>query len=275
MLAAWSGLGYYSRARNLHKAAKKMAAEGVPQPRDKVAYEKLRAIPGVGPYTAAAVASIALGLPHAALDGNVIRVLSRITAEPAEVSAPETRRRLEAVAESLLDRSRPGDFNQAMMELGATVCLPRNPLCGECPVARFCAGRAAGIERQLPVKKRPGAVREVALELAVVQHAGTVLLVPRAASERRLAGFWELPEKCRIAGLQGPPRKSFTHQIVNDRFRVSVWLSRSRSAKTVRIPDGRWVPFADLSAMPVTTITKKALQALGSVPPIPPHAEEV
>ncbi len=272
VLAAWSGLGYYSRARNLHKAAKKLSVEGIPAAQDRDAFDQLRGLPGVGPYTAAAVASIALGLPHAVLDGNVMRVISRVAADPGEVSAPGTRRRFGELADQLLDRRRPGDFNQAMMELGATVCVPRSPACAECPVSRFCAGRAAGIERELPVKKRAAEVREVALELVVLQQAGEVFLVRRAETESRLAGFWELPEKRRMAGLAGAPQKSFTHQIVNDRFRVNVWHTRRRNTKTERIAEGRWVPLCALGDLPVTTITKKALQALGLDPPIPSRA---
>ena len=256
VLAEWSGLGYYSRARNLHRAAKKLAGEGLP-----ASYSQLRELPGVGPYTAAAVASIALGLPHAAVDGNVMRVISRLLADAGEIASLATRRRFGEIADELLDKRRPGDFNQAMMELGATVCVPRNPACAECPVEKFCAGRAAGVERELPVKKRAGETRGVALELVAMLRAGSVLLLQRAGSERRMAGFWELPEKRMVGGVRGPEKASFTHQIVNDRFRIAVW-----SSKTGRAPEGRWVPVSELSGLPVTTVTRKALQVLGVLP---------
>ena len=123
VLAHWAGLGYYSRARNLHRAAKEIAAAGM----FPTGYAEIRALPGIGDYTAAAVASIAFQAPRAAVDGNVLRVLSRATAEPGDIGALPTRRKLEAVATLWLDRKRPGDFNQAMMELGATVCLPQAP----------------------------------------------------------------------------------------------------------------------------------------------------
>jgi A/G-specific adenine glycosylase len=265
VLALWSGLGYYSRARNLHKAAKQVVAAGVPG-----SYEALRELPGVGPYTAAAVASIALGLPHAAVDGNVLRVLSRLMADAGEIAAPETRRRFAKMAGELLDRRRAGDFNQAMMELGATVCMPGKPACGECPVVQFCAGRAAGIERELPVKRRAAETREVAVDLVVLARNGSVYLVQRAAAARRLAGFWELPEKESLTGVRGGAKAAFTHQIVNDRFRVTVWRS-----KTERVPEGRWIPVSELGGLPVTTITKKALQAIGLAAGIPSPSAEI
>ena len=120
VLAAWSGLGYYSRARNLRASALRVLKSGE-FPRT---FEGLRELPGVGPYTAAAVASIAFDLPHAVLDGNVLRVVSRVTNDVGDIGAPQTRKRFQKVADEWLDSKRPGAFNQAMMELGATVCLP-------------------------------------------------------------------------------------------------------------------------------------------------------
>jgi len=150
VLALWSGLGYYSRARNLHKAARQVAAGGLP--RDS---ESLRALPGVGAYTAAAIASIAFNQPRAVLDGNVLRVLSRLTEETGDVRSAAARKRLEQWAERLLERKAPGRFNQALMELGATVCLPRNPKCATCPIAADCLARRHGTQDRLPVRRRP------------------------------------------------------------------------------------------------------------------------
>ena len=258
VLTAWSGLGYYSRARNLHRAAKQVGATGYPAD-----YEQLSGLPGIGPYTAAAIASIALGQPFAAVDGNVIRVVSRLANDPGEVSSPLTRQRFSREAQRLLDPRRPGDFNQAMMELGATVCVPRSPDCGLCPVARFCAARAAGTERELPVKLKKTAARDVKVDLAVFTGcnespaiAGSVFLVQRAPDERRLAGFWELPQKNLFPGWRGRRAKEFVHQIVNDRFRITVWRGLTPKA----LPSGRWFGPADLAAIPLTTISRKALQ---------------
>ena len=140
VLACWSGLGYYSRARNLQAAARAITAtEGFP--RD---YASLRALPGVGPYTAAAVSSIAFDQPCAVLDGNVLRVLARITNDSSDIASARTRAGFQRVADGLLAPECPGEFNQAMMELGATICLPRVPTCSFCPVAEFCEARKAG-----------------------------------------------------------------------------------------------------------------------------------
>jgi len=128
VLASWSGLGYYSRARNLQRAARAIVAAG----RFPEDYEGIRELPGVGPYTAAAVASIAFGAPHAVLDGNVLRVISRLRADGADVRSSKTRARFQKIADEWLDRGNPGEFNQAIMELGATVCLPRAPRCPAC-----------------------------------------------------------------------------------------------------------------------------------------------
>jgi A/G-specific adenine glycosylase len=254
VLAAWSGLGYYSRARNLHRAAKTMAAEG--EPRD---FESIRALAGVGDYTAAAVASIARGEPRAALDGNVMRVISRVTNDAADIRAGETRRRFADEAARLLDRRRPGDFNQAMMELGATVCTPKTPDCGRCPVERCCAARAAGTAGQLPVKLGRKPAREVALDVAVLERDGRVFLVERGSGERRLAGFRELPAKQDLAGARFRAAGEFTHQIVNDRFRVRVWVA----GRTSKLPAGEWISASELGAIPVTTTAKKALRIAG------------
>jgi A/G-specific adenine glycosylase len=258
VLTAWTGLGYYSRARSLHRAAKQVASAGAPAD-----HGQLRELAGIGPYTAAAVASIAFGQPHAAVDGNVIRVMSRLTNDAGEISTPETRRRFAEEAQRLLDPRRPGDFNQAMMELGATVCVPRSPACGQCPVARLCKARAAGTERELPVKLRKTVTRDVALGLAIFAGragmSGKVFLVQRAAEERRLAGFWELPAKDLFPDWRGRAAMQIVHRIVNDRFRITVW----RGPAPRILPAGRWFASADLAAIPLTTVARKALAAAG------------
>jgi A/G-specific adenine glycosylase len=250
VLAAWSGLGYYSRARNLHQGAKQVAAAGAP-----TGYEELRALAGIGPYTAAAIASIALNQPHAAVDGNVMRVVSRVTGDAGEISSPVTKARFTEAAQLLLDRARPGDFNQAMMELGATVCIPRAPRCGECPVARFCQARATGRETELPVKLKKNAARDVPLDLAILRNGSDLFLIQRAAGERRLAGFWELPPKTLFPRWRGRLATQFTHQIVNDRFRISVFEGPPPKV----LPAGQWFAAAALEAIPLTTVARKAL----------------
>ena len=252
VLAMWSGLGYYSRARNLHLAAKRIIADGQPKTHDQVL-----SLPGVGSYTAAAISSIALGLPHAAMDGNVVRVISRVTNDPSESTLPATRRRFAEVTAALLHRRRPGDFNQAMMELGATICVPRSPRCAECPVRIFCRARASGTENELPVRLKRKTVRELNLDLVLLERNGRIFLVQRPESERRMAGFSELPEKRLFPRLRSEKQGEFAHRIVNDRFRITIWKARPPAG----LPAGKWRKLEDLADIPLTTVTKKALSS--------------
>jgi A/G-specific adenine glycosylase len=189
VLAAWSGLGYYARCRNLIAAAREALRGhgGLPG-----SIEALRALPGFGPYTAGAVASIAFAVPAAAVDGNAARVLSRLFRVEGDAASPSVKRRLEAIAGALVDRERPGDFNQALMELGATTCVPRRPRCGNCPLAGLCEAFRAGRQAEHPgrrVRRRPTDVR-----LAVVRvERGGRLLLSRAPEGGLLGGMWGLP----------------------------------------------------------------------------------
>lgn len=189
-LALWSGLGYYRRCRQLHAAARAVAAAGGGIPRRAAELERL---PGVGPYTAAAVASIAFGERAPVLDGNVARVVARLRAETDDPARAAARRRLLAGAEALLSAARPGDSNQALMELGATLCTPRAPACPRCPLVGGCRATAAGRPETYPRPRRRAApVREQQVA-AVVERAGRILLVRRGPDESQLAGLWELP----------------------------------------------------------------------------------
>jgi A/G-specific adenine glycosylase len=252
VLNAWSGLGYYSRARNLQRAAQFIASTGVP-----ANHAEILALPGVGPYTAAAVASIALDLPHAAVDGNVLRVISRLTNDASDITPGRVRARYTGIAGELLDPKRPGDFNQALMELGATVCVPRAPDCRACPVAKLCAAREAGTERQLPIRRPKPEATRVPLDLVLLRRNGKIYLVQRAAREARLAGFWELPDKSSVPCEKSLELYRFCHRIVNNIFEVTIW--KSTASKPT---GGRWVGLDRLREIPLTTITKKALTAV-------------
>jgi A/G-specific adenine glycosylase len=252
VLALWSGLGYYSRARSLQKAAREIVARGG-FPTD---YESIRRLAGVGEYTAAAIASIAFGLPYAVLDGNALRVLARLANDDGDVRAGEVRRRLGELAGRLLDRNKPGEFNQALMELGATVCTPRDPACLTCPLSRYCEARQNGTERQLPVKLGRTRTARVEKTLLVVERHGAVLLRQRPAGSGQLVGFWELPE------LGDVPRAvvlaelgSFRHSITNTNFRFTVLEANVR-----RAPKGfEWVARDVMDRIPLTTAARKAL----------------
>jgi len=249
VLAAWSGLGYYRRARMLHRAAKVVARElGGQYPENA---EGWRALPGIGRYTAAAIASIAFGEQVAVVDGNVERVLQRVSGERL---AGE---RVWAVADGLLDRARPGDFNQAMMELGATVCTPRAPGCLTCPVLELCAARG---EMAGGVKTPPQKKREIhyALDLRSENgRGGAVFLVQRPRDARLMAGMWELP------GIRPPrdhakPFLSVRHSITVTDYTVRIWRAAA--------PDnshGEWVTLKRLPAIALTGLTRKILRTPG------------
>jgi A/G-specific adenine glycosylase len=238
LLSMWAGLGYYSRARNLQKAAKQIGAAMFPAD-----YDGIRALAGIGDYTAAAVASIAFDLPHAAVDGNVRRVIVRLLNHD---DAP-----IQAEADRLLDRQDPGRWNQAMMELGATICTPRDPNCGACPLLKHCQAYGAGTQSTLPRKKiKPETIR-IERTLLIVRRGGKILLVPSP----RVDGFWELPEP--FAGVTvGAKVGEFRHSITHHRYRFAV-----HEARVTGVPgDHRWVALD--APIPLSTIAKKALQLL-------------
>jgi A/G-specific adenine glycosylase len=255
VLTLWAGLGYYSRARNLLKAARSVAARGG-FPRD---LEGLLALPGIGDYTAAAIASIAFGLPHAVLDGNVLRVVARVENDAADIGSARTRDRFRQIAQQWLDPRRPGDFNQAMMELGATVCLPRNPLCLLCPLRDRCAARSAGTAGELPVKLRKTVPVAVEAAVLIVRRGGRLLLRQRPQTDRRLAGFWELPSPGDLPeAIVGPAFGAVSHAITHHRFTISVHPAKLLKAKALPASFGWFAP-AGLTAIPVTTIARKCL----------------
>jgi A/G-specific adenine glycosylase len=252
VLLRWSGLGYYQRGRNLRKAARLIVERGS-FPSD---YDAIREMPGVGDYTAAAVASIAFGAPRAVVDGNVMRVIARFTADAADIGAPATKLRFQKVAETLLDRADPGRFNQAMMELGATICLPRNPLCLLCPVAANCLARARGVQSQLPVKLKRVAPVRITATLLMIERRGQILLWQRSAESQRLAGFWELPSSEELPGAkQLEAVGSFRHSITNHLYVFTVVKATSpRSPARFH-----WFDRDQLAAIPLSTTARKAL----------------
>jgi len=255
LLALWAGLGYYSRARNLQRAAKKILEWGA-FPSD---YLSLRDLAGVGEYTAAAIASMAFDLRHAVLDGNAIRVLSRLTAEQGNIGSAVVRKRLRATADGLLDPRQPGEFNQALMELGAMVCLPKQPQCSRCPLAQLCAARSRGLEGELPF--RSGRVKPIGVQkqLVAVEKHGKLLLWQRAADSRRLAGFWELPELSQVPGARVEGKAGrFRHTIVNTNYFFEV----HRGFIGARPKGFQWVALARIDEIPLSTTAKKALLCL-------------
>ena len=191
VLHAWQGLGYYSRARNLRRAAEQMVERHAGRVPDQVS--ELCALPGIGPYSAGAIASIAYGRAEPLVDGNVVRVLSRLFVRRGDPNRAPLKAELWALARALVPRDSPGDFNQALMELGATVCTPKNARCGECPLAAHCAAKAedlVGFLPELRAREKPTQVHMVA---AVVARAERVLVTKLRPDAPRWAGMWLFP----------------------------------------------------------------------------------
>lgn len=190
VLKQWEGLGYYARARNLHRAAQKIVDDFAGQlPRTAA---ELRRLPGFGAYTAGAVASIAFGEVTPAVDGNVKRVLARLFALESNLTRGEGARQLQQIAATLVDPAAPGDWNQALMELGATVCLPQTPHCTHCSLREQCQARALGIEHSLPRKSAKKPLPHFNVTAAVIYHNGQILIAQRPP-EGMLGGLWEFP----------------------------------------------------------------------------------
>jgi len=193
VLKLWEGLGYYSRVRNIHKTAKLVAEKfGGSLPSS---FEALRNLPGIGEYTAGSVGSIAFQLPVPCVDGNVLRVTARLTADPADIGAAATKKHITEQIRAIIPEERPGDFNQAMMELGATVCLPNGlPRCGECPVAFLCEARRLDRIVEFPVKSgKPPRKIEKKTVLILLNENGTAAAFRKRPENGLLAGLWEFP----------------------------------------------------------------------------------
>ena len=256
VLALWSGLGYYARARNLLRAARRIAGRGQFPRR----YDELREMPGVGDYTAAAVASIAFGEPRAVVDGNVLRVVARVENDAGDIGSAKTRKRFRSVAEGWLDRRQPGAFNQALMELGATVCLPRHPLCPGCPLGPLCRVRREGTADQLPVKLKATRTERIAAVLLVIQRGRRVLLRRRPAAAGRMPGFWDLPAPEHVPGARaGADFGTFRHTVTHHRYTFTVKAAHPPK----RLPAGsmfRWLEPRASGRIPLSTAAKKALR---------------
>ena len=242
VLAAWSGLGYYHRARRMHQAAKVIVRERHGKfPRTAAGLAEL---PGIGRYTAAAIASIAFGEAVAVVDGNVERVLSRVFGQDESREAAWQR------AEALLDRRRPGDFNQAMMELGAMVCTPRAPQCLVCPLNAWCVSRGAEIPRGQAPRKRK------ALHYGLARKNGAVWLVRRPAKASLMAGMWELPQVSKYHRNGDEPLVRLRHSITDTDYEVSVHAVAEFAG------EGRWCSRKQWERLALTGLARKILRRL-------------
>jgi A/G-specific adenine glycosylase len=277
LMRHWAGLGYYSRARNLQAAARTVAREhGGRVPAD---VDALRALPGVGRYTAGALASIAFGRPAAIVDGNVARVLARLLDLGLDVRSPAGQRALWSEAEALAAGPAPGELNQALMELGALVCTPRGPACHRCPLARACAGLAAGRAEKLPVKSAKAAPRAVEGVAALLVRGARALAV-RRPPRGLLGGLWELPggeltggerpadglarllrERLGLAPSDATPLGVVTHGFTHRALRLHVFRADAGSGRVRRsdFDAHRWLASAAFARLPLSAVAKKAL----------------
>ncbi len=268
IMSAWSGLGYYSRARNLHACAMRVAAEyGGSLPNEEA---ELKALPGIGPYTAAAIAAIAFGKQTAPVDGNIERVLARLFAVREKL--PAAKPMLRSLAQALAPQSRAGDFAQAMMDLGATICTPKSPTCESCPWIRSCAAKKLGVERSLPARstKKLRPLRRGAA--FVVISGGSEILLRRRPPKGLLGGMhetpmsaWEkdfpgdplslAPTKSRYRMLDGLVHHTFTH--FNLELQVFISHVNSRQSGSAK---GEWAPVNDLAHFALPSVIRKIIE---------------
>ncbi len=270
VLKQWEGLGYYARARNLHDTARIIVHErGGRFPRD---YDALQALPGIGPYTAAAIASLAFNKNHAVLDGNVIRVLARLMAYEGDTRRGASRRELQQWADALLVRGDAARYNEAMMELGATVCLPRRPRCAECPLRRICAARRSPDGPDAYPRATPrGRVPHKEVGAAVVVNRKGEVLVAQRREKSMLGGLWEFPgggkepgetmEQCvarellEELGIQvdvGSRLMIVRHAYSHFTIALHVYMARIRKGRprALHCADWRWLPVDRLREVP-------------------------
>ena len=278
LMKLWEGLGYYNRARNLQRAARIVVTEyGGVLPND---YGLLLSLPGVGEYTAGAIASIAYGIAVPAVDGNVLRVLSRLLASEADIAQPKVKAVFREIAADMQPPARPGDYNQAMMELGATVCVPISPRCAACPVAHGCVGRQLGCAATLPVKSPKRERRREDRTVFLILYEGQVLIRKRA-EKGLLSGMWELPNvqghlsveqaarQMEEWGIQTDPPQlagEAKHVFTHVEWRMQGYISRALHSSCALSGEwlwANWVQLQNSHAMPSAfRYYREALRAL-------------
>lgn len=274
VLNAWKGLGYYSRARNLQRTAKIVAeARGGVFP-DTL--EGWRELPGVGAYIAGAVMSIALGKPCPAVDGNVLRVISRIDGLRGDIATPAARKDVEARVQRLMPQDRTSDFTQALMELGALICKPTSPECDRCPVADKCTALEQDSVQEIPIKTPKKAPRQVKLIVAMVVCEGC-LLMERRGEDVLLAGMWGLPvvelsddsshealmkERYLLELPQGLPIGHAVHVFTHQRWEMDIWFYHLE--KQCAVPENmEWVSIGQIEQKPVPKAFQKGIDIFG------------
>ena len=256
VLRLWEGLGYYSRGRNLLAAARQIAAAGA----FPSTLEGIRALKGVGDYTAAAIGSIAFGLPAAVVDGNVYRVLSRYYGIDTPIGSTAAKKEFTALAQSLLPADRPGDFNQAMMDFGAIQCTPASPACLTCPLAATCVALREGRVEALPVRQRPAAVQTRQLVYVYLRCQGRTAIRRRGAGDI-WQGLWE-PLTELLPGVEAKLlRQGVRHQLTHRTLIADFYLAETQQAPA--LPDGYvWIQEAELDNYAKPRLFELLLQSL-------------
>jgi A/G-specific adenine glycosylase len=262
---AWAGLGYYRRARNLHKAARMIVGEfgGTIPTREA----ELRRLPGIGAYTAAAIASIAFAMKAAAVDGNLVRVLARVFVLPGRADDTALVRAVRAQAQVLVDCDQPGEVNQALMDIGATLCKPDNPVCPGCPLRRFCQAFRKGNPSRYPGKKTRTARKPLRIAFAWIEHNGALLLEQRPL-DGLWPGLWELPSASgprakhelaqRLGQELGPPLANISHVLTHRQVSASIYRASAN-----RRTGQRW--WKDPLTAPLSSLARKAIVAVVKV----------
>jgi A/G-specific adenine glycosylase len=258
---AWAGLGYYRRARHLHKAARLVVAQHHGRLPDTET--GLRSLPGIGVYTAAAIASIAFGAREAAVDGNLVRVLARVFALPGRASDPALVREVRAKAQLLVDCPRPGDVNQALMDVGATLCRPESPACTVCPLRQSCQAFRQGRPTAFPVPKLKTPKKSLRVAFAWSER-GSALLLEQRPLDGLWPGLWELPSASgpaaeqdlaeRIASPLGPRLAQVFHQLTHRRVEANVYATAARKQA-----EQKW--WKEPLAAPLSSLARKAILA--------------
>ena len=264
VLRYWQGLGYYSRARNLHRAARQIVAQYGNRMPDT--FDQLRALPGVGDYTAGAIASFAYNLPHPAMDGNVYRVLARLYDSDEVFDTTAGKRHFHRLAEDMMDREQPRLFNSAMMELGALQCLPQHPDCAVCPVVDSCLARAHHTVDLLPVRKQRTPLQDRYLTYRIYL-CGTQTIIYQRTRKDIWQHLWEFPveESKELGSANQAPYCDWVHILSHQRLHTRFIVERVASLETLQkqlsasLPDVRIVSWAELDDYPLSRLTEKAV----------------
>lgn len=281
VLKVWEGLGYYSRARNMHKAANVIRDQyGGRFPRDP---QHIATLPGIGPYTTAAISSLAFNLNLAVVDGNVIRVLSRLLAIKSDIGLQSSKIEFQSIADALLIKGRAGIFNEAMMELGATVCLPQNPDCSNCPMKKVCIAYREQSPTQYPIKQKKKKIPHIVVGAAVVKNKNETVLVAQRREDQMLGGLWEFP------GGKKEPNESIHRCVIRElkeELGINVELSakilcvdhayshftmemhvywaqiKSGKPKSIECKDFKWISLEEIRTLPFSKADLKVIDAI-------------